>query len=167
MDESKREAGDDEGEFSKLLRVLEGFSKVTIVRVHGAAYGIALGLIAACDIAVASVETDFCASEVKFGFVSPLSAKYLSRELGIRGARRILLCGEVFSAAEAYRLGLVHELATLENLDTAVNEILGHLVVGSPYAQMSTKRILNLLRREEGEEELLAMVSNKIGRAHV
>ena len=127
---------------ANLLQILDCMSKPTVARVHGAAYGDALGLIAACDIVVASMSTDFCIAEVKFGLSATLCIPYLLRAIGARHTRRYLLSGEVFAAAEAYRVGLVHELATEDKLDATVNEILGHLVLGAPKALAATKECI-------------------------
>ena len=97
-----------------LLNRLDKLPKPTVARVHGAAYGDGLGLIAACDIAVSSLDADFCVSEPRLGLGVTTVAPYLVRAIGERQARRYLLSGEVFTAAEAYRIGLVHELAPPE-----------------------------------------------------
>jgi methylglutaconyl-CoA hydratase len=128
---------------ASLLETLGGLKKPTIARVHGAAYGGALGLIAACDIAVAALDAEFCVSETRLGICATTTAPYLLRAMGERQARRYLLSGEKFTAAEAYRIGLVHELAPPDELDARINEILGHLLTGGPLAVPIAKEIID------------------------
>ena len=123
-----------------LLQRLDSLSKPTIARVHGAAYAGGLGLIAACDIAVAALDTDFCLSETRLGLAPATIAPYLVRAIGERQARRYLVSGEHFTAAEAYRIGLVHELAPPEALDAKINEILGSLLLGGPKGLHAAKQ---------------------------
>ena len=119
---------------TQLLHRLDGMQKATVARIHGEAQGCALGLIAACDIAVAALDTEFCTPKWGIDPVATAVAPYLIRAMGERQARRYLLTGEQFPAAEAYRIGLVHELAPMSELDGRVNEILGHLLTGDDQA---------------------------------
>jgi methylglutaconyl-CoA hydratase len=116
--------------------------KPTVARVHGAAYAGGIGLVCACDIAVAAQDTSFCLSEVRLGLAAGSMAPLLVRAIGERQASRYLLSGEVFTAAEAYRIGLVQELAVAEELDATVNGLLAELVRGAPEAQAAAKDLL-------------------------
>jgi methylglutaconyl-CoA hydratase len=126
---------------TEMLYRLHTMSKPTVARVHGASYAGALGLICACDMAVAAQDAEFCLSEVKVGLAAASIMPYLVRSLGERQVRRYALSAEVFGAAEAYRIGLVHDLALPEQLDGTVNELLGHLVQGGPAAQALAKTL--------------------------
>ena len=117
---------------ANLLRTLCGLSKPTIARVHGAAYGGGVGLIACCDIAVAAQEATFSLSEAKLGLIPATISPYVVEAIGARAARRYFLTGERFDAAEAYRIGLVHDIVIAEILDDRINELLGALVVAGP-----------------------------------
>ncbi len=127
---------------ASLLQRLDKLRKPTLARVHGAAFAGGLGLIAACDIVVSSLDTDFCVSETRLGLAATTIAPYLVRAMGERQARRYLQTGEVFTAAEAYRIGVVHELVPPEDLDTKVNDVLGHLMLAGPMALPATKEII-------------------------
>jgi len=128
---------------ARLLQRIDSLGKPTLARVHGATFAEGLGLVAACDIAVAALDAEFCVSETRIGVCPGTIAPYLLRAIGERQARRYFLSGERFSAAEAYRIGLVHELAPPNDLDSRINEILGHLLAGGPVCVPTSKRIIN------------------------
>lgn len=125
-----------------LLRTIAEGKKPTVARVQGPALDIGAAMVAACDMAVAAYEAEFCFSEVRLGLVPAVGGPYLVRAVGQRTAGRYLLSGEHFTAAEAYRLGLLTDIAPLPELDSAVNELLGQVVQGGPQAQVLTKEWL-------------------------
>jgi len=149
---------------ARLLHRLDSMRKPTLARVHGAAYAGALGLIAACDIAVASLDTDFCVSETRLGLAAATIAPYLVRAIGERQARRYVLSGEVFTAAEAYRIGLVHELAPREELDARINEILGHLMLGGPKALPAAKEVIAQVSESPNFPKLIATTGTQFAK---
>jgi methylglutaconyl-CoA hydratase len=132
----------DTGNLARILRMLYESPKPTVARVHGPAFAGGMGLVAACDIAIASVEAKFCLSEVKLGLIPAMISPYVIRAMGEPRARRYFLTGEVFDAAEAYRIGFVHDIAPAEELDGEVNAILGHLVQGGPLALAQCKKLI-------------------------
>ena len=163
MAASDRKANQDDAlGLASMLHTLYTLSKPTVARVHGAAYAGGLGLIACCDIAVAALDTDFCVSEVKLGLAPATISPYLVRAIGERQARRFFLSAEVFTAADAYRIGLVHEIAPLQELDGAVNQILGHLVKGGPKAQAATKDLIRTVSGAPITRELLDETAQRI-----
>src|SRR5258707_5298059 len=91
---------------SAMLRALNELPKPTIAKVNGAAYAPGIGLVAACDIAVAAEEAVFSISEVQVGLLPPAVSPYVLAAIGARAARRYFLTGEPVSAAHACRLGL-------------------------------------------------------------
>ncbi len=146
----------DESEVMAMARLLERLDvmkKATVARIHGTAQGCALGLIAACDIAVAALDSEFCAPEWGLDPTSASIAPYLIRAMGERQCRRYLLTGERFTAAEAYRIGLVHELASPEELDARVNEILGHLLANEVQAlPLAKENIFKSARKDRSRD---------------
>jgi methylglutaconyl-CoA hydratase len=139
--ENERDAAALSGMFHKLATL----AKPTLARVHGAAYAGGIGLVCSCDIAVAAQDTRFCLSEVRLGLAAASMAAQLVRAIGERQASRYVLSAEEFTAAEAYRIGLVQELALAEELDGVVNGLLGQLVRGAPGAQAAAKELLRSL----------------------
>ena len=132
--------------FARLMRTLNELSKPTIARVHGPAFGGGVGLIAACDIALATYDAQFALTEVKLGILPAVVAPYLIAAIGERQCRRYLLSAERFSAAEAYRIGLVHEIVPgEEELDEAIGEIIDSLLKNGPNAQAECKALLRIV----------------------
>ena len=84
-----------------MLRTLERHAKPTVARVHGAAFGGGVGLVACCDIAVAAQEATFALSEAKLGLIPATISPYVIEAIGARAARRYFLTAERFDAAEA------------------------------------------------------------------
>src|SRR6202451_1241486 len=100
-----------------MLRTLAQSPKPTIARVHGVALGGGMGLVAACDIAIASSTASFGTTEVRVGPTPSTSAPYVLAAIGERAARRYFLSGERFDATEALRVGLIHEMVAPDELD--------------------------------------------------
>ena len=131
---------------SGLARMLEAIyhcPKPTIARVQGDTYAGGMGLVAACDMAVAVDTAQFCLSEVKLGLIPATISPYVIRAMGTRASHRYFLTAERFSAAEALRLGLVHEVVAADALDAKVGEIALALVNAGPEAVKSCKKLLH------------------------
>lgn len=128
-----------------MLHALASMSKPTICRVQGSVFASGLGLVAAADIAVAAHGAEFCASEVKLGMVPATFSPYVIAAIGERAARRYFLTAERFDASEAFRIGLVQELATADELDATINEMLGALMQTSPTAVAAAKDLIRAI----------------------
>ena len=125
-----------------MLRALYALSKPTIARVHGAAYGGGVGLIAACDIAIAVPEATFALTEAKLGLIPATIGPYVIEAIGARQARRYFLTAERFAAADALRIGLVHEVVDASQLDARMDGIIGALRAAGPFAQLECKALI-------------------------
>lgn len=137
----------DAHRLATLLSTLDQCEKPTVARVHGATYGGGVGLVAACDVAVAGPGAKFAFSEARLGLVPAIIAPYVVAAIGERAARRLFLTGERFSALEAHRIGLVSEVApTEEALDAQVARVLDALLAGGPAALREAKALLRSLR---------------------
>jgi methylglutaconyl-CoA hydratase len=147
LDENRRDAMG----LAALMRTLAHFRKPTIARVHGPAYGGGVGLVACCDIAVASQHATFALSEAKLGLIPAVISPYVVAAIGERAARRYFLTAERFDAAEAWRLGLVHELAASDaDLDEKLGAIVDDLLLCSPAAQMEAKALIRAVAGRPG-----------------
>ena len=124
-----------------LMRTLNFLAKPTIARVNGSAYGGGVGLVACCDLAIGVEGAKFSLSEVKLGLVPAVISPYVIAAIGGRHARRLFVSGEVFDAAHAARIGLVHEVVAPDQLDAAVERALHFLAKGGPLAQAEAKRL--------------------------
>ncbi|MFQ5985279.1 MAG: enoyl-CoA hydratase-related protein [Alphaproteobacteria bacterium] len=130
---------EDARALAAMLRRLDNLPKPTLALVHGAALGGGVGLVAACDIAVAGEGAVFGLSEVKLGLAPAVIAPYLVRAVGARAARRLVLTAERFDAAEALRIGLVHEVVPAAELAAARDRLVKALAEGGPRAQAAAK----------------------------
>ncbi len=141
-DYDEEENRQDALRLAELLRTLNELNKPTIARVQGAVFGGGVGLVACCDIAVASNNSTFSLSEVLLGLVPATISPYVIAAIGARAARRYFLSGERFSAQEALRLNLVHELSDPEIIDETIDEIVDALNQGGSHAQATTKQLI-------------------------
>jgi methylglutaconyl-CoA hydratase len=135
---SKAEAG----RFAKLLYRMHTYPKPLIARVHGPAFAGGMGLVAACDLVVASEEAEFCLPEVKIGLVPAMISPYIVRAMGSQQARRYVLTGEKLSAPEAPRIGFVHECVAAAELDARVERLANLLAQSGPKALARSKKLL-------------------------
>lgn len=128
---------------AELMRTLHNLSKPTIALVGGAAYGGGVGLVACCDIAIASERARFCFSEVRLGLIPSVINPYVVRAIGERAARRYCLTAEIFRAEEAHHIGLVHEVVSDDKLAAKSTVMTGALMAGGPAALSATKKLVN------------------------
>ena len=147
-----------------MLGTLNTLTKPTIARVHGAAYGGGVGLVACCDIAIAAQEATFSLSEAKLGLIPATISPYVIEAIGARMARRYFLTAERFDAAEAYRIGLVHDIVQAGELDNRINEVLGALVVAGPRAQAESKALIRAVANRPVGASVIADTAARIAR---
>ena len=132
----------DATRLADMLHALDTLPKPTVARVNGGAYGGGVGLIAACDIAIAAAHAKFGVTEVRLGLIPSVISPYVVRAIGPRAARRFALSGEIFGAAEAARIGLLHEVVPEAELDAAVDATIDDLLKGAPGAQAEAKALV-------------------------
>jgi methylglutaconyl-CoA hydratase len=136
----------DARRLARLLRTLDDLAKPTIALVNGAALGGGTGLVAAADIAIAAETASFGTTEVRLGLIPAVISPYLVAAIGPRAARRYFLTGERFDAAEARRLGLVHEVVPAAELEARGAALAEALLRGAPGAIAEAKRLVTLVR---------------------
>jgi methylglutaconyl-CoA hydratase len=125
-----------------LMSTLERLAKPTVALVQGAAYGGGVGLVACCDIAIASEAASFSLSEVKLGLIPAVISPYVVAAMGPRAARRFILSAERFSAQQALHHGLVHEVVPADRLEETGRQFVGRLAQGGPRAQAAAKALI-------------------------
>jgi methylglutaconyl-CoA hydratase len=113
----------------------------TVALVHGACFGGGTGLIAACDVVIAADDATFSIAEVRWGLTAAIIVPQLNDAVGVRQVRRYALTGERFSAAEARRIGLVHEVVPAGELQAAGARIVEALLQNGPQAIAETKAL--------------------------
>jgi len=150
---------------AELLRTLNELPKPTVARVNGAAFAGGLGLICCTDIAIAAEEAIFSISEVRLGLVPATISPYVVAAIGARQSRRYFLTGERFPAAEARRIGLVHEVVPRAELDTAVEKIVGALLEGGTAAEARSKRLIAEVQDRPVTASVLALTARAIAEA--
>jgi len=148
-----------------LMRTLAELRKPTVARVQGPAYGGGVGLVACCDIAVASLRATFALSEAKLGLIPAVISPYVVGAIGPRAARRYFLTAEAMDASEAWRLGLVHEIAQDdEELDERVGTVVDALLACGPAAQAECKSLVRAVMNRPVSLELVQDTADRIAR---
>ncbi|MDP2370122.1 enoyl-CoA hydratase/isomerase family protein [Rhodoferax sp.] len=146
----------DAGKLAEMLRVIYACPKPTVARVQGDVFAGGMGLVAACDMAVSVDTATFCLSEVKLGLIPATISPYVIRAMGARAAHRYCLTAERFSAAEAQRIGFVHELVAADALDAKVDELVKALVSASPNAVRACKTLVQDVAGRDIDATLIA-----------
>ncbi len=148
-----------------MLHTLASLSKPTVARVQGFALAGGTGLVAACDIAVASDDAHFGTTEVRFGLLPATISPYVIDAIGARATRRYFLTGERIDAATALRLGLVQEVCPAAVLDERVGAIVQNLRLGAPGALAACKQLVRDVAGRPLTPELIADTSHRIATA--
>jgi methylglutaconyl-CoA hydratase len=145
-----------------MLAALDRLPQTTIGRVHGPIYGGGVGVVAACDIAIASADATFCLSEVRLGIVPGMISPYVIRAIGERAARRYFQTAEVFDAHEARRIGLVHEVVEPDALDERIAKLLKQLRSAAPGARAVAKKLAGDIAGRSIDDALMLETSQLI-----
>ena len=139
---SEAENREDSLALARLMRTLDELPKPTIARVQGAAFGGGVGLVACCDIAIGVPTAKFGLTESKLGLLPAVISPYVINAIGPRQARRYFATAEIFDAAEAHRIGLLHDVVDADALDTAVQRQIDLLLKAGPVAAASAKQLV-------------------------
>lgn len=132
----------EENPFVSVMKTIWQAPKPVIARVNGPAFGGGIGLVAACDVAVAADTATFSFSEVRVGVVPAMISVVVIPKIGIHQAMYLFLTGERFSAGRAVEIGLLHKAVPAERLDAAVDEIAGMIRLGGPNAIGAAKELV-------------------------
>lgn len=159
---SQQENEADAMRLADMLRTIYLCPKPVVARVQGDCYAGGMGLVAACDIVVASDNAGFCLSEVKLGLIPATISPYVIKAMGEQAARRYFLTAERFDAAEARRIGFAHEVVAPEALDATVAGIVKALVNNSPHAVQQAKTLVREVVGQPINDALLAETAGRI-----
>ncbi|MBC9250767.1 gamma-carboxygeranoyl-CoA hydratase [Pseudomonas alcaligenes] len=132
----------DARELAELMYNLHGLKIPTLAVVQGAAFGGAVGLVSACDIAIGSEDALFSLSEVRIGLAPAVISPFVVQALGERNARRYALSAERFNGDRARALGLLAECYATSELETQVEHWISNLLLNSPQAMQVSKDLL-------------------------
>ena len=148
-----------------LMRTLYDLCKPTIARVQGAALGGGVGLVACCDMAVGTHNATFSLSEAKLGLIPAVISPYVIAAIGERAAHRYFLTAERFDAGEAFRLGLLHEIAPSDDeMDERINDLTTALMRCSPNAIAEGKQLIAAVAGRSIDDSLTRNTAERIAR---
>lgn len=133
---------EDALKLAELMDTLNSLRRPSIARINGATFGGGVGLVACCDIAIASSAAKFSLSEVRLGLVPSVISPYVIAAIGVRNARRYFLTAATINADQAREIGLVHEVVSAEQLDIAVEKEIRLLLKGGPKALVAAKELI-------------------------
>jgi methylglutaconyl-CoA hydratase len=152
----------DAMQLAEMLRAIYLCPKPVVARVQGDCHGGGVGLAAACDIMAVAEGARFCLSEVKLGLIPATISPYVIKAMGENAARRYFLTAERFSAAEARRLGMAHEVVSSGALDATVAGIVGALVANGPHALQQAKVLVREVAGQPVSDALLFDTAHRI-----
>lgn len=152
---SEQENVEDAELLAEMVYQLYAFPKPTIALVHGATMGGGMGLVSACDIAIASQDSHFSLSEVKIGITPSVISPYVIGAIGERNAHYYFLTGERFGAEVARQIGLVHQVVESSALMSVGVELATNMLKNSPNAMFEAKFLLKHVAKKEITEELI------------
>src|SRR5947209_11383663 len=142
----------------RLFRTIYEFPKVTVAAVNGAAIAGGTGLALLCDFTLAVPEAKFGYTEVRIGFVPAIVSTFLLRQVGEKQARDLLLTGRIFTADEAYRMGLINEIVPPEKLIDRARELASGIMENSAASLKATKQLLTDHSRAELDAQIEAAI---------
>ena len=154
----------DSRRFAGVYARIERCSKPVVARIQGAALGGGVGLACACDVAIAADNASFSVSEAKFGILPSVIGPYVTNAVGKRHARRLALTTTRIGAEEALRIGLIHQVTTLDGLDAAVDATVRDLLAGGPNAQREIKALFAQLEVGPITPEVRELTAQTIAR---
>jgi methylglutaconyl-CoA hydratase len=147
---------EDAGELALMLNAIYACPKPVIARVHGNAFGGGVGVVAAADIAIGVADVVFSLSEVKLGIIPAVISPYVIEAIGARYAHRYFISAERFSGSEAYRIGLLHDLAaSVEAMDEQIAVLCTALLTNGPKAIESAKNLIQAVAQKSIDDELM------------
>ena len=157
----------DAAQLAAMMQTIYQCPKATIACIQGDVYAGGMGLVAACDIAVSVDTANFCLSEVKLGLLPSTISPYVIRSMGARAAQRYFLTAERFSAAEALRIGFVHEVVMAEQLKAKIAEVTTALCGAGPSAVKLCKTLVHDVAGRPITSELVQMTVASIADVRV
>lgn len=157
----------DAGQLAAMLAAIYACPKPTIAKIQGDVYAGGTGLVAACDVAVSSNAANYCLSETRLGLIPATISPYVIRAMGARAAHRYFLTAERFDAAEALRIGFVHEVVAPEALDAKVAQLCQALTSAGPVAVGLCKKLVQDVAGQEITAELVRMTVASIADVRV
>lgn len=133
-------------ELAKLLHSIYTCPKPTIAKIQGATYGGGLGIIAACDIAIATSDAKFCFSEVKLGLIPAVISPYIVKAISARTANALFISAESFTAERALTINLIQHIQPQANLNDFTQKYAQRLASFPNDAVSNAKQTIKLIQ---------------------
>lgn len=152
---------------ARLMHTLHQHPKPTIAMVHGKTFGGGVGIIAACDIAIAADTASFCFSEVKLGLIPAVISPYVIRAIGARASTWLFMSAEIIDAKRAYELNLIQYCVTKEHLRAATIALAQQLASLPPNAVVEAKSLVSAVVGKPIDEKLQEMTASLIAKKRV
>src|SRR5881394_1654432 len=140
--QSPQENQEDSRRMAKLFRRIWSFPRPMIAAVNGAAFAGGCGIATLCDFTLAVPEAKFGYTEVKIGFLPAIVSVFLTRQIGEKRSRDLLLTGRIIEVEEAKQFGLVSEIVPAERLMERARELANLLIAASPSSLTRSKHLL-------------------------
>jgi methylglutaconyl-CoA hydratase len=137
----------DARRLSEMFRAIRGCPVFVIGRIQGFALGGGAGLVACCDLAIASDESRFGFTEVRLGMVPAVISPFVIERIGPARARSLFPTGEVFDAEEARRIGLVDRVVPAGDMDAAIQAVVDAVRAAAPGASREAKALVDRVSR--------------------
>lgn len=152
-----------------LFRAIVTVRVPVVARVHAPVRAGGVGVVAACDLAIAATSATFALTEVRLGLAPAIVSTVVVPRLTGRAAARLLLTGETFDGAHAAAIGLVTDAVDADRLDDAVDAVVGHLRASPRQGLAETKRLLAepLVARIDGDGPALTELSSRLFQSEV
>ena len=147
---------------ARMLYRLHTLRKPTIACIRGAVRGGGCGLVGACDIAIAARTATFRLSEVKLGIIPAMISPYVVGAMGQRMAQRYMITGEEFDAAEAYRIGFIHDICEDEDLAAKVGQLLAQIYTSGPKAILAVKELVPFIAHVPVMEDIVEETAQRL-----
>jgi methylglutaconyl-CoA hydratase len=144
------------------VQAVYDFPKPSIARVHGAAVGGGVGLMLACDFAIASPSARFGLTSVRNGLLAGIAIPVLIEAVGPRLARQLLMHGGIFDAETALRIGLVDQVVAADTLDATVATLATELMLGAPSVQRLIKDLIPEIDALAHDGDVAAIVGEQV-----
>ncbi|WP_444994027.1 enoyl-CoA hydratase/isomerase family protein [Aliikangiella sp. IMCC44359] len=152
----------DSLQLASLMQTIYECEKPTVAIVQGAAFGGGVGLVACCDIALASEKALFCLSEVKLGLIPAVISPYVVKAIGERNAKRYFVTAERFNSNQALSMNLIHSIYPHDQLDTEAEQFINTILSNGPRAILKAKQLINFVQEKPLDEEIIRETAQRI-----
>ncbi|MGE3920602.1 MAG: enoyl-CoA hydratase-related protein [Gammaproteobacteria bacterium] len=157
----------DSLQLAELMELFYTLPQPTLASIHGAVYGGGVGLVACCDIAIASLDAKFGFSEVKLGLIPAVISPYIIKAIGARQTQRYFLTAETFDSKKAYEMGLIHQYVDINELPKTVENIIQTILSNSSEAVYAAKQLIHDVRDQNITKDLLKDTATRIAKMRV